>query len=323
MHAVEFHGASAARDRRAARAFPGGGRAADRADRRRDLRHRHRDLRGLAGLFPDGAGRVPDRSGPRVDRHGGRRRPRRDRVRGRRSRGGGGRDRLRRVRALPGGAPSPLRPADGDRHRAHGRRDGDADGLPGGVRAPGRRSSRARGRWSNRRRWRCTRCAAGRVAGQRVLVVGAGPIGLLAAQCARAEGAASVVVSDTRDDRLTLAAALGFPRVAASPAGDAGFDDPASHAGHEHAGWGDPAALAAILAAAGERDLIDIAILCAGGPAAIAAAFSAVRPGGTRRRARPVGLAHDPVRLRRHGRARHRPDRRARLGRLSGPTRSS
>ena len=91
----------------------------------------------------------------------------------------------------------------------------------------------------------------GRVAGQRVLVVGAGPIGLLVAQCARAEGAAEVVVTDTREDRLTLAAALGFPRVAAE------------------------------LAAAGERDLIDVAILCAGGPAAIASAFSAVRPGGT------------------------------------------
>ena len=51
----------------------------------------------------------------------------------------------------------------------------------------------------------------GRVAGQRVLVVGAGPIGLLVAQCARAEGAAAVVITDTREDRLTLAAALGFP----------------------------------------------------------------------------------------------------------------
>ena len=43
----------------------------------------------------------------------------------------------------------------------------------------------------------------GRVAGSGVLVVGAGPIGLLVAQCARAEGAASVVVR-TREDRLTL-----------------------------------------------------------------------------------------------------------------------
>ncbi len=88
----------------------------------------------------------------------------------------------------------------------------------------------------------------GRVAGQRVLTVGAGPIGLLAAQCVRAEGAASVVVSDTREDRLTLAAAMGFPHVAEE---------------------------------SGEHDLVDVAILCAGGPAAIAAAFSTVRPGGT------------------------------------------
>jgi 2-desacetyl-2-hydroxyethyl bacteriochlorophyllide A dehydrogenase len=121
----------------------------------------------------------------------------------------------------------------------------------------------------------------GRVAGQRVLIVGAGPIGLLAAQCARAEGAAEVVVSDTREDRLTLAAALGFPPAVAPP-GDA-----AGERGHAHrplvtgAGWGDPAALRAAMDAIGERDLIDVAILCAGGPAAIASAFAAVRPGGT------------------------------------------
>ena len=141
----------------------------------------------------------------------------------------------------------------------------------------------------------------GRVAGQRVLVVGAGPIGLLAAQCARAEGAAEVVVSDTREDRLTLAAALGFPRVALPGDDEFGRDardgragaaarrrggagSPWRHAhGHVRAtgGWGDPAAIRAAMAAIGERDLIDVAILCAGGPAAIAAAFSAVRPGGT------------------------------------------
>src|SRR3954449_7066993 len=51
----------------------------------------------------------------------------------------------------------------------------------------------------------------GRVVGRRVLVVGAGPIGLLVAQCARAEGATEAVLSDTREDRLTRAAALGFP----------------------------------------------------------------------------------------------------------------
>ena len=51
--------------------------------------------------------------------------------------------------------------------------------------------------------------------------------------------------------------------------------------------------------AIGERDLIDVAILCAGGPAAIASAFAAVRPGGTvvasaspaRRRSRSTGTA--------------------------------
>jgi L-iditol 2-dehydrogenase len=104
----------------------------------------------------------------------------------------------------------------------------------------------------------------GRVDGQRVLVVGAGPVGLLVAQCARAEGAASVAISDTRSDRLTLAAALGFPP---------------SHgiSGPELAQWGDTRPLAA----APELDLIDVAVLCAGGPAAIASAFSAVRPGGT------------------------------------------
>jgi L-iditol 2-dehydrogenase len=141
----------------------------------------------------------------------------------------------------------------------------------------------------------------GRVAGQRVLIVGAGPIGLLVAQCARAEGAASVVVTDTREDRLMLAAALGFPRATALP--DAALrDDP--HAGHAHGvhtghgadaptgGWGDPAVIKAVLDAIGEQDLIDVAILCAGGPAAIASAFAAVRPGGT---VVAVGLSGAPT----------------------------
>ena len=50
----------------------------------------------------------------------------------------------------------------------------------------------------------------GAVGGRRVLVAGAGTIGLLAAQCAVAEGAASVVVFEPREDRLALAASLGF-----------------------------------------------------------------------------------------------------------------
>ena len=147
----------------------------------------------------------------------------------------------------------------------------------------------------------------GDVAGKGVLVVGAGPIGLLVAQCARAEGAAAVLISDTRADRLDVAAALGL----ATYAGEAA--DPAVPDTAETAG-----ALAAGAVAPGmvEPDGIDVAILCAGGPAAIDAAFAAVRPGGTRRRARALRRADDPVRLRRDGRPRRRPRRRARLGRL-------
>ena len=75
----------------------------------------------------------------------------------------------------------------------------------------------------------------GNVAGRSVVVVGVGPIGVFVAQCARAHGAASVVMADTRADRLTIAASLGF---------------------------------AALVAA--EEDAIDVVVLCAGGPAAIA-----------------------------------------------------
>lgn len=45
--------------------------------------------------------------------------------------------------------------------------------------------------------------------GHRVLVTGAGPIGILVAQVARAAGAAEVVVTDVNDDRLARAAELG------------------------------------------------------------------------------------------------------------------
>lgn len=53
-------------------------------------------------------------------------------------------------------------------------------------------------------------CRKGRVsAGSRVLVTGAGPIGLLAAQVARAFGAVEVVVTDVNPNRLDAAAAMG------------------------------------------------------------------------------------------------------------------
>ena len=53
-------------------------------------------------------------------------------------------------------------------------------------------------------------CRKGRVGpGSRVLVTGAGPIGLVAVQAARAFGATEVMVSDVNAARLRLAAALG------------------------------------------------------------------------------------------------------------------
>ncbi|MBP2369045.1 NAD(P)-dependent alcohol dehydrogenase [Pseudonocardia parietis] len=50
---------------------------------------------------------------------------------------------------------------------------------------------------------------AGVATGHRVLVTGAGPIGVLVAQVARAAGAEQVVVTDVHDARLERAAALG------------------------------------------------------------------------------------------------------------------
>ncbi len=49
--------------------------------------------------------------------------------------------------------------------------------------------------------------------GSRVLVTGAGPVGLVALQVARACGAAEVVVTDVNAHRLTLAAGLGATQV--------------------------------------------------------------------------------------------------------------
>ena len=46
------------------------------------------------------------------------------------------------------------------------------------------------------------------VAGHDVLVLGAGPIGLLAAQCAAAEGATRIILADINPYRLELAAGM-------------------------------------------------------------------------------------------------------------------
>lgn len=59
--------------------------------------------------------------------------------------------------------------------------------------------------------WACRK--AGVSAGDRVLVTGAGPIGLLAMQCALAYGATEVTVSDVNEQRLQVAERTGATRV--------------------------------------------------------------------------------------------------------------
>ncbi len=56
--------------------------------------------------------------------------------------------------------------------------------------------------------WACQRAQVG--PGSTVLITGAGPIGLIAAQAARAFGATSVTVSDVNPHRLALAESLGL-----------------------------------------------------------------------------------------------------------------
>jgi len=60
----------------------------------------------------------------------------------------------------------------------------------------------------------------------RVLVTGAGPIGLIAAQVARAYGAPAVAITDVAPHRLALAERLGLQaiNVAETPVSDIGFE---------------------------------------------------------------------------------------------------
>ena len=71
--------------------------------------------------------------------------------------------------------------------------------------------------------WSCRRAAVN--PGDRVLVTGAGPIGLIAAQVARAYGASDVLVTDVNAERLALAATMGFAtlNVGASALADHGY----------------------------------------------------------------------------------------------------
>jgi L-iditol 2-dehydrogenase len=72
--------------------------------------------------------------------------------------------------------------------------------------------------------WACRRGAV--TAGSRVLVTGAGPIGLVCAQAAFAFGAVEVVVTDINVHRLQLAERVGAVAldVSRTPVGEAGFE---------------------------------------------------------------------------------------------------
>jgi L-iditol 2-dehydrogenase len=99
--------------------------------------------------------------------------------------------------------------------------------------------------------WACQK--AGVSAGDRVLVTGAGPIGLLAAQTARAFGATEITVTDVNPHRLRLAERTGATRVinvAETPLEDAGIE-------------------------------ADALIECSGHPASLRAGIATLRPAGT------------------------------------------
>lgn len=107
--------------------------------------------------------------------------------------------------------------------------------------------------------WACRR--AGLQPGDRVLVTGAGPVGLLAAQVARAFGAASVTVTDLAEFRLDMARRLGLET--------------------ERAGEGD------------SKDF-DVLIECSGAPDALAHGLWRLRSNG---RAAMVGMPKEDVTL--------------------------
>lgn len=107
--------------------------------------------------------------------------------------------------------------------------------------------------------WACHR--ANLEAGDHVLVTGAGPVGLLAAQTARALGAASVTLVDISDFRLALAEKLGF---------DVEKSDSQT-----------------------EREF-DVLLECSGAPGVLAAGLHRLRTNG---RAAMVGMPKQPVEL--------------------------
>lgn len=103
-------------------------------------------------------------------------------------------------------------------------------------------------------------------AGGRILIAGAGPIGLMCAQVARASGATDIVVTDPDPDRRTAATRFGASRVA-DPGGDSG---------------------------AGVGTGFDAFVDASGAQSAVLAGIRAVRPGG---RVVLVGMGADTMEL--------------------------
>jgi L-iditol 2-dehydrogenase len=99
--------------------------------------------------------------------------------------------------------------------------------------------------------WACQKASVS--AGDSVLVTGAGPIGLLAAQCARAFGATEITVTDVNPHRLALAERTGATRVV--NVAEESLEDARTEA--------------------------DALIECSGHPASLKAGIAALRPAGT------------------------------------------
>jgi L-iditol 2-dehydrogenase len=115
--------------------------------------------------------------------------------------------------------------------------------------------------------WACRKGAVG--PGSRVLVTGAGPVGIVAAQVARASGAAEVVVADVNPHRLSAAVELG----ATSTVDTARTSLEQAYAG---------------------RPAPDVLLECSGHPGATAEGIRALGPAGT---AVLVGMGGDELAL--------------------------
>ncbi len=99
---------------------------------------------------------------------------------------------------------------------------------------------------------------AGELAGKRVLVTGAGPIGCLCAAVAGQRGAAEIVVTDVQDATLAVAVSMGATRTVNVAKDSAAMD-----------------------AFSADKGYFDTVFECSAAPAAIRTAIASVRPLGT------------------------------------------